>query len=327
MTHLLLALCVLFGLSLAGSAEPRGTAGTWTASMKENGSERLQLSMKTDRDGNMGMGFDRSDFTGLTAEQVGSATRVPVQFEMRREAGTITFEGTFDDGHGAGRYTFVPNPDYPRMLERLGIEFEAKRGEEAREMLSLVLFDVSTSFIRSMQAIGYKEPLQQYVAFRIFKVDPEYVGAMSAVGFGDLSADELVATRVHNVSPEYIQRMRAAGNDFTLDQYIQSRIFEVTPEFAAEMSRIGYPDLQHDTLVQFRIHGVSADFVRKLRQLGYSNVEPQQLVAMRIHGVTPEFIRRVAAAGYHKVPVEKLVQMRIFDIDPEMVEALDEDRR
>jgi hypothetical protein len=328
MIRLLVTISVLFVLALAASAEPRATtSGTWTCSTKETAPDRLQFSLRTDQDGNMGMGFDRSDFAGLTAEQVGSDTRVPVRFEMRREAGTILFEGTFREGRGAGEYTFAPNPDYRSMLDRLGVELGAKRGAEAREMLSLTLFDVSTSFIRSMQKIGYKEPLQQYVTFRIFKVDPEYVATMSAVGFRDLSAEKLVETRIHNVSPEYIQRMRAAGNDLTLDQYIQSRIFEVTPEFAEEMSRIGYPDLDQETLVQFRIHGVSAEFVRTLRQLGYSNVAPQQLVAMRIHGVTPEFIRRVAAAGYHGVPIEKLVQMRIFDIDPEMVGALDDDRR
>jgi hypothetical protein len=217
---------------------------------------------------------------------------------LRREAGIIAFEGTFREGHGEGEFTFTPNPDYPKMLDWLGVEFEMEKGERDRELFGLAVNDVSTEFIRSMQVIGYKVPLQQYMAFRIFKVDPEYVRAMSAKGFGNLSAEKLVETRIHNVTPEYIQKMCAAGNDLTLDQYIQ-----------------------------FRIHGVTPEFVRELRSLGYSRVPAEQLVAMRIHGVTPEFIGRVAAAGYRNVPVEKLVQMRIFDIDPEMVKALDQDRR
>ena len=325
MMRVLLNCGVLIALALGSPAASRTTSGTWTAHLHESGYDRLQLSMRGDGDGNMGMGFERSSFTGLDGVDLESATRVPVRFEMRREAGTLTFEGTFRAGRGTGEYSFASNPDFPKMLERLGVAFEAERGEEDRELMTLAMFDVSTTFIRSMQVVGYKVPLDKYVAFRIFKIDPGYVGEMSALGFGKLSADDLVTTKVHNVSPEYIRKMRASGKDLTLEQLVQSRIFEVTPEFAAEMGRIGYPDLDQETLVQFKIHGVSAEFIQDIRRLGYARVPADQLVAMRIHGVTPEFIRRVEKAGYHEVPIEKLVQMRIFDIDPEMVGALDDD--
>jgi len=325
MMHPLVVLCVLLAMTFVTPVESREVAGTWTASTKEDGSELLQFSMKTGHDGNMGNNFDLSVFTGLEWDEIVSADRVPVRFEMRREAGTIEFEGTFRGGHGAGEYRFVPNPKFPEMLEWLGVPFKPGKDEE-RELFQLAIFDVSTEFIRSMQRIGYKVSLEQFVSFRIFNVNPQYVRAMSAKGFDRLSAEKLVETRIHNVTPEYIQEMRDAGKDLTLDEYVQSRIFQVTPEFADEMSRIGYPGLDHDTLVQFKIHGVSGEFVRDLRELGYTRVPAEQLVAMRIHGVTPEYIRRVADAGYHKVPVEKLVQMRIFDVDPEMVKALDERR-
>jgi hypothetical protein len=321
MIRLVVALCVLVALAFGATAAPRGIEGTWTASLKDHPPERLQFSMEIDGDGNMGMGFVRSDFSGLETVDLRSEKPVPVRFEMRREAGAVSFDGTFRRGRGTGEFVFVPDPDYPRKLEQLGVEHG---GNE--DMLGLTLFDVSTAFIRSMKEIGYDVSLEKYTSFRIFKVDPAYVREMSAVGFSRLSADKLVETKVHNVSPEYVRKMRASGKDLTLDELVQSRIFEVTPEFAADMAKIGYPDLDHETLVQFRIHGVSGDFVEDLRQLGYSRVPADQLVAMRIHGVTPEFIRRVEKAGYHQVPVEKLVQMRIFDIDPEMVQALDEKR-
>jgi hypothetical protein len=326
MMHPLVVLCVLLAMTFATPVESREVGGTWTASTKSKASERLQLSLDIGGDGNIGNNFDRSAFTGLTWDEIVSDERVPVRFEMRREAGTIEFEGTFRDGHGAGEFGFVPNPKFPEMLEWLGVEHASGRDVE-RELFQLAIFDVSTEFIRSMQRIGYKVSLEQFVAFRIFGVDPAYVRAMSSKGFDNLTAEKLVETRIHNVTPEYIQQMRDSGKDLTLDEYVQSRIFQVTPEFADEMGRIGYPGLDHDTLVQFKIHGVSAEFVRDLRRLGYTRVPAEQLVAMRIHGVTPEYIRRVADAGYHKVPVEKLVQMRIFDVDPGMVKALDEGRR
>jgi hypothetical protein len=325
MLRLILTAGVLGTLAFAGSAESRGAAGTWTADLKDRGSDEIQMSMKADHDGNMGMGFDRADFTGLTLDEVRSDAAVPVRFELRRDAGTIEFEGSFRNGRGRGAYRFLPNPEYPQLLSRLGVHVESKRGDEARELMGLAMFDVSTEFIRSMQAIGYRVDLDKYVAFRIFKVDPEYVRAMAKVGFDHLSADRLVETKVHNVSPEYIREMRASGENLTLDELIQSRIFQVTPEFADEMRRAGYAGLERETLVAFKIHGVTPEFIRSLRPLGYDHVPADQLIAMRIHGVTPEFIRRVEAAGHRKVPIDKLVQMRIFDIDPEMVGALDKD--
>lgn len=325
MTRSILALALLLAAPIASEARSREVRGTWNAYVSEKKPGRLQLSINLDGNGNIGAGFERSAFAGLTSEQIASPTRVPVEFAMRREAGTIAFEGTFRDGRGAGDIRFEPDREFPRRLRALGLELEEGRRGEEHELFNLALWDVSIDFIRSMRDIGYRVPLEKYVAFRIFQVDPDYVREMAGVGFKNLSADKLVETRIHGATPEYIREMRASGDDLTLDEYIQSRIFQVTPEFGAEMRRLGY-DVDREVLTQFRIHSVTADFIREIRKLGYSEVTAQQLVAMRIHGVTPEFIRRVAKAGYHKVPVEKLVEMRIFDIKPEMVKALDDQR-
>jgi hypothetical protein len=319
----MIRLGLVAGMLLVGSVACAGEVrGTWSADAKEGDSGRLQFSLNVRKDGNMGMGIPLSDFTGLTLEQVRPAARTPVHFTMKREAGTIEFDGTFRAGQGGGDFTFTPNPAYPGMLEKLGLRLDDEDSGD-RDQFSMTLFDVSTPFIRSMQDIGYKVELQKYVEFRIFKVDPAYVKAMSDVGFPHLSADKLVETKIHDVSPAYIREMRARGKDLPLDEYVQSRIFQITPEFAAEMAKAGYRDLDQDHLVQFKIHDVSPAYIAELRKLGYSRIPADDLVAMRIHGVTPDYIRRVEKAGYHNVPIDKLVQMRIFDIDPEMVEALD----
>ncbi len=322
MIRIVVSLCMLLALGTGASAATRGVSGSWKLVEGERKDGRLQLMLDIDGDGNMGMGFDRTDFTGLTAEQVASDPRVPVRFQMNREAGTIDFEGTFRGGRGTGEFDFIASSGYLAKLEQLGVDTSPEDGEK-HDLLSLALFDVSTEYVRSMQAIGYREDLGKYVEFRIFRVDPAFVKEMAALGFAKLPADKLVETRVHDVTPEYIRKMRAAGEDLTLDELIQSKIFQVTPEFAAEMERAGYRNLEHEMLVQFRVHGVSPEFVRELDKLGYDHIAADDLVAMRVHGVTPEFIRRVEAAGYKNVPIDKLVHMRIFDIDPEMIGALD----
>lgn len=327
MMRRIVTLCVVMAATAAASAESREVEGVWIASVSETDPGRLDLSLRTDRSDQNGSYFAISELHGLTSAQIRSDTRVPVAFELRREAGTIAFEGTFRDERGAGEFTFTPDPGYPELLRSLGLELETSRQPEERELLNLTLFDLTVSFIRSMRAIGYDVPLGKYVEFRIFGVDPDYVREMRDVGFDRLSADKLVETKIHGATPEYIREMRASGEDLPLNQYIESRIFRVTPEFADEMARAGYSGLNRKRLVEFKIHGVTTDFIHELKTLGYSKLPAEKLVEMKIHGVTPEFIREVEAAGYRNVPVDKLVQMRIFNIDPKMVRALDDDSR
>lgn len=320
------SICMLWLLAVTSAAPAfaGGFEGAWTAWLSEKRPGVLQFSMQSRGNGQNGMGIELSSFAGLSLAQVTSRTRQEVTFTMVREAGTITYEGSFRDGKGAGQFTFESDPEYPRRLRRIGVELEESSKDREHELFTMTLFDVSTDFIRSMRDIGYDVPLEKYVAFRIFRVDPAYVREMESIGYKRLSADKLVETQIHGATPQYIREMRAAGEDLPLDKYIESRIFQVTPEFAAEMAKAGYPDLDRDVLVQFKIHGVTTSFIRELRQLGYARIPSQKLVEMRIHGVTPEFIRKLGDAGYDNVPIDKMVQMRIFGIDPKMVKALDD---
>ncbi len=305
--------------------------GAWTASADEKRADRLYVNITRGKHHNMGTTMRLSDFALLTRAQIDAATMTPVRFEMRREAGTSVFEGTFRKGKGAGQFTFTANRGYVDAVRALGVPFDLDREDgrkrhrrnqsEEEELFTLALHDVSTSFIKSMQAIGFKVSLEKYLEMRIFDITPEYVREMRSLGFSDLDVDELVSSKIHKVTPDYVRKMRAAGWDLSLDELQSSSIHGATPEFAAEMHKLGYK-LDFDDLVSFRIHKVTAEFIRELEQLGYKNVRADDLISMRIHRVTPEFIRELKAAGYSKVPVEKLVSMRIHKIDAEYLKKM-----
>jgi hypothetical protein len=315
---LTLAVCLFTATTSYAAIE-----AAWTASIDQKRPDRIYFSM-TEGDGEWhsqsGMTMRLADVTGLTSAQVNAATMTPVRFELRREAGTAVFEGTYRNGKGAGQLSFTGNRGYIDALRALGVDFDLRHRrrsepvDEERSLFTLALHDVSTAFIKSMQAEGYRVPLEKYLSMRIFDVTPEYIHEMRSLGFKNLDSEELVATRIHKVTPDYIRQMRAAGWDLTLEQLQSSRIFKATPEFAAEMRKLGY-NLDFQDLVNFRIHQVTPEFINELRQLGYSNVSADDLVSMRIHKVTPEFIRELKAAGYTGIPVEKLVSMRIHGLD------------
>ena len=275
--------------------------GAWTATREDKHPDRVYFNLTSGLWNNMGMTMPASAFTNLTPAQIDAETMTPVNFEMRREAGTISMEGTFRRGKGAGQYTFTPDRSYVEKLRALGVAFDLdgrrhrKDRTEEEDLFTLALHDVSTAYIKSMQNIGYRTTLDKYLEMRIFNVTPEYLHEMESLGFKDISEQDLIDTRIHHVTPQFVRDMRAAGWDLTLEELKESAIFHATPEFAAEMKKLGYGDLKHD-----------------------------DLVALRIHNVTPEFIRQLADAGYKKVPVDKLVDMRIHGIDAKMIKALND---
>jgi|SRR5690349_17276321 len=317
-------------VSLFATAAFAELDGAWTASTEdEKRPDRIYMNITRGIHQNMGNTMRISDFSELTRAQIDAATMTPVQFSMRREAGTIAFEGTFRRGKGAGQFTFAQNRAYIDAVRALGVAFDLdsdRRGRrrehtEEEDLFTLALHDVSTSFIKTMQAEGFKVSLEKYLEMRIFDITPEYIREMRSLGFKNIDSDELVASKIHRVTPEYVRQMRAAGWDLSLDDLQASSIHGATPEFAAEMKKLGY-SLDFDDLVAFRIHRVTPEFINELRELGYKNVSAEDLVAMRIHRVTPEFIRELKAAGYSNVPVEKLVSMKIHNISIEYLKKM-----
>jgi hypothetical protein len=316
---------IAFALLLAAPAFAQ-IRGSWTATPSEKDPGRFHLNM-TRKDSNNGQTMSISDFAGLSAAQINASTSTPVQFELRREAGTVTYEGTFKGGYGAGQFSFAPSRSYEAAIRALGVKGDRnKRGDgdiDDEDLLHLAIHDVSSAFIRSMQAEGFNETLDQYMAMRIFRVNPELVREFRAIGFTDLDAQDLISSQIHGATPQYIREMRAGGfNKLNMEGFVASRIHGVTPQFAREMGELGYKNLDFDDLTAFRIHGVTSEFVRELRELGYKNIDSDDLVAMRIHGVTPAFIRELRDAGYSNVPVEKLVSMRIHGIDANFVKKM-----
>jgi hypothetical protein len=324
MNKRIVTLTLLVSLAAAANAFA-AVEGAWTGSLGEKNRDKIHMNL-TREDSNQGMSIRVADFTNLTAAQINAGTMTPVNFELRREAGTVQFEGTFRNGKGAGQFTFTENPAYLQSMRNLGVSVEPRRKRrrqtEEESLLIYALVDVTTAFVKSMQAEGYRESLDRYLEMRIFDITPEYIREMRNLGFKDIDDDELVASKIHQVTPDYIRRMRAAGWNLSLDELQASSIHKATPEFAEQMKKLGYGNLDMDDLVAFRIHGVSAEFINELRELGYDHIDASDLVAMRIHQVTPQFIRELKSAGYARVPIEKMISMRIAGVDADYLKKM-----
>ena len=282
---------------------------------------------------------------GLTAAQLTGAGG-PVQFRLRRDAGTFTFEGVVRSGVGAGTFTFTPDPGFPAELAKRGFA-RPTAGEQyqmARHDVGFAFLDeltkqgyakpdlseivragqhgVDAAYLRDMGALGYRlGSLRPLIELRDHGITPEYVREMADLGYKGLSADAIRRARDHGITPEHVRGMRDAGyGSLTLEQLITSRDHGVTAEFVRDLGDAGHRKLAIDEVIRVRDHGVTPEYVREMRELGHA-LPLDELIRVRDHGVDVEYARRMAALG-HKVPAATLVRMRDHGVTPDYVEEL-----
>lgn len=325
---LLLALWTVPGetVHIQRTPPPAVIDGLWSARVHTSKSgtpdpDRIQFQITLNQGTNhgwndWGQSIRRADLTNLPSDLV---ARQDVRFELRREAGTVVFDGRFEDGRGVGTLHFTPDAAFQRMLEQ-----EAGDALSERELFSYALLDVSRAFVDEMRALGFSSmTLSTARTLRIHGVSADYVRELRAEGLNTADIDDVVQMRIHGVTASFAREMRALANGETLDMQDlrQLRIHGVTPSFVKDMREAGLA-MSLEEMRQARIHGLTPAFAREMAELGYGNASFDRLRQFRIHGVTPAYVREMASLGYRNVDASTLVQFRIHGVTPSFVREL-----
>jgi beta-lactamase regulating signal transducer with metallopeptidase domain len=169
-------------------------------------------------------------------------------------------------------------------------------------------------YIDRMKAAGYDVDLDKYIAMKIQGVTPEYARAMSQLGFGKLSADDLVACKIQDVTPEYIAGLKQNGLDVKdVHDAISYRIFAVTPEFVAGMKAAGFSDLSSKQLLAMRVQGVTPEYAQAITK-EFPGATAEDIVKTKIFNIDAAFIASAKKHGFADLNLEKLVKLRISGI-------------
>lgn len=342
---LTLTLVVCLAAGAAAAAEVRGA---WTANL-ENG--KLEMKLNQRRGWMNGHTFTLAELPGLTAAQVSSAAQTPVQFQLRREAGVISFDGVFKNGDGAGQFNFAPDANFAAALRRLGLDLDEldRRGKSSDqdELFSLAVVDLSIPYINAMRAEGFNVGLDDYTGMRAVGVTTAYVRELRSLGLKDIDADEITGLRAVGVTREYVEQVRAIFPNTPIDDltgmkavgvtpaWIQSmrsagvtidsaesatglKAVGVTPEYIREMRAI-FPKLDGDEVQGMRAVGVTPEYVREMRDAGVRIGDSDDVVSMKAVGVTPKFVQQLAAAGYKNLSAEKLTELKAVGVDEKFI--------
>jgi hypothetical protein len=211
--------------TLAASAQCKNNRGTWTAELADDQSGKLQFHMTCSQDGgSMGHPLNLTELRGLDPAAI-HGKHVPVKFTLAREAGSLQFEGTFNEGAGYGEFTFTPNQEFLSAMKQMGYP------DAADKAFTLACIDVTRAYVEELRSLGFHPDLDKVIEARIFNVNREQVNGLKALGITALELDNLVQYRIFNVTPEYVQQMRKSFPGISLEKMTQMRIFHVTPEF------------------------------------------------------------------------------------------------
>ncbi len=263
--------------------------GTWKAKVSKKSNQKLNISFYKEKNTSSenrkrysisGSNFKISDLQGLTENQI-NGSNIPVNFSIVREAGTIQFSGTFNQGKGEGNYTFTADSNFISAMAGLGFN-----NISDEKLFSSAVLNVKTATVSDLRASGLQNiDLDDVFKATIFKIDSNYITEMNSAGFSNLDMDDLVKGRIFKIDANYAREVLAMGfGKQDLEELVKFRIFKVTPQFLSEMKSEGYAKLDAEQVVKLRIFKIDAKFIQKAREKGYANPSVEELVELKIFG-------------------------------------------
>jgi beta-lactamase regulating signal transducer with metallopeptidase domain len=286
------------------AAQGKTVQSTWEIRPANTaGTVRLTL---TDGDSNHSFSIPIAQLEGISPAMLSGAGG-PVQFSLRRDAGTFSFEGALRFGVGAGTYTFAPSASFSSELAKRGLARPT-----AAQQYALARNDIGFAFLDELTAQGYARPdASELVAAAEHGVHLDYLREMGRLGYRLGVLESLIRQWDHGVSPQFIRELGAQGvTGLSPDDILRTRDHGVSPEYVRDLGALGYQKLALGTLIQLRDHGVDPEYVRGLGALGYEHLSLDSLIRLRDHGVDPQYVQKLKDRGQGHLTIDELIERR-----------------
>jgi beta-lactamase regulating signal transducer with metallopeptidase domain len=169
--------------------------------------------------------------------------------------------------------------------------------------------------------VAMAQPAEQLEQTAEPSSDQSFVGGIAALGYKDLSVDQLISLKIHGVTTEYVRELLAAGLKLKIDDIVNFAIHGAQPADIAEMQKLGYK-LTPNEIVSMYIHGLTPEFARQMKSAGFGTPTFEQLISFKIHGVEPEIAEQFKQAGVRDLNFDKLVELEIHGAKPDDVKQI-----
>ncbi|MGZ3926175.1 MAG: M56 family metallopeptidase [Mucilaginibacter sp.] len=293
--------------------------GSWFATIK---GEKVRMEFRSDDDDRNWSSNDDyllNEFSALPKDKKG-------EFTLKREAGTMLFNGKFDGDKGYGHYKFTANKEFSDYLNKEGIT-----GIEDGDRFAFFSINITREYVEMLKQNGYGHMSKnELISMAALKVDAPYIKSWRENGF-KLSSNELVSAKALGVNNEYISDIRNAGYpNISYNQLISFKAQGITPQYIKGLRKANLDEGKGksegslpsaEDISSYKALNVDSNYIQELKNAGYSNVPFNELTSMKAVGVTPEYVKSFAAIGYKDIPTNELVSFKSLGITPEFVKS------
>jgi hypothetical protein len=325
------------------------TEGSWFATIK---GDKIRIEFKNDDDDHnwsSSSDFKLSDFPSLPKDQ-------KADFTLKREAGSVLFNGKFDGDQGYGHYKFTANQEFTDYIKKQGIT-----NVEDRDAFSFFMIDIKKSYVEMLNKNGYKdlsknnlismaalkvdEPFikmwkqngypditpNQLVSGKALHIDEAYVAEIHKVGYTDLSFNQLISFKSQHITGEYINSLRKAklkdGKSTgetelpPANQISSYKAMHIDSAYINSFKKAGMQDIQYNQLASMKSQDVTPEFIKGFEDAGYKNLQTHDFISLKAMHVTPEFAKSYEAVGYPNIPIHTLESFKSMNIDPAFIKS------
>ncbi|RZL47538.1 MAG: M56 family metallopeptidase [Pedobacter sp.] len=303
-------------LSFGGQAK-----GLWSATIS---GDKVNVECKSDN------ADDRRNYSNVSPGngifKINEFTNLPkttkADFAVSREAGTVIFNGKFDDNLGFGRYKFSPNKTYKDFLAFKNID-----NMDEDDYFAFFIQDIKKSYIQFLNDKGYTRITKdQVLALSTHKVDGKYLDFWQANGIENVTVNQLISLKRLKIDSVYLSDIRHAGyKEVTIAQLINFKEKNITPAYISGMRRAKTPAKAVETtattvnidekptvseIIKSKSMNIDTSFVAALRDIGYHDLSTQTVYNLKTQGITAAFIKSYMDIGMKNPTVNTLYNLK-----------------
>jgi len=146
---------------------------------------------------------------------------------------------------------------------------------------------------------------------------------LHALGYTNITADELIELSSHGVTGGYVQGLDDAGyKNLKFEKIIEARDHGVSIGFINSLGELGYKNIKLDDVIELIDHGVSAAFIKGLNSMGYKNIKLDDATELVNHGVNADYIKSLNNAGFTNLTLEKLTELKDHGVNAEYINSM-----
>jgi beta-lactamase regulating signal transducer with metallopeptidase domain len=303
------------------------TEGYWFATIK---GDKISFQFKRDEDENSSMNnssFPLSEFPNLPKGTAGT-------FTVKREAGTMEFNGKFDGNQGMGKYKFVADKQYGTyMTNETGDQLDDK------DLMVFFFLDIKKSYVQMLKSQGYpkvkKDDLIPLVALNINK---EFISSIKSNGYSNIGLDDLIPLKSLGIDGNYIKEIKSAGYpNITVEQLITFKAQGIDQAYIKKMEQMPGKENKSnerntkntnksvekdaDDIVTFKALGIDAEFINSFKSVGFESMSKDELVPMKALGITPEYVKSFQDMGYSDIEPHDLPGLKSQNVTPDFIKG------